>query len=158
VRGRGGKLLADAWGRSMSAYLGTTISGFPNAFMITGPNTALGHSSMIYMIESQVAYVMKALHAMDRRDATAIEVRPEAQRNYNDELQRKLAGTVWNSGGCKSWYLDASGRNTTLWPWFSFAFRARTRTFDASDYMISADGGGRRRRIGIGRAVAGARR
>jgi cation diffusion facilitator CzcD-associated flavoprotein CzcO len=138
VRGREGKLLADLWRGNMSAYLGTTIAGFPNAFMVTGPNTGLGHSSMIYMIESQVAYLMAALRAMDRRGAAVIDVRPEVQRGYNDELQRKLARTVWNSGGCRSWYLDASGRNTTLWPSFTFRFRERTRTFDESDYVLTA--------------------
>jgi cation diffusion facilitator CzcD-associated flavoprotein CzcO len=156
VRGRGGRLLADAWGGSVSAYLGTTIAGFPNAFMITGPNTGLGHSSMVYMIESQVAYIMKALSAMDRRAATVIEVRPEVQRTYNDQLQRKLAGTVWNSGGCKSWYLDASGRNTTLWPSFTFAFRDRTRTFNESDYLIGSNGRDRRRGTGVPRGLADA--
>jgi hypothetical protein len=106
--------------------------------MVTGPNTGLGHSSMIYMIESQIAYIMAALRAMEQRGAAVIDVRPEVQRSYNDELQRKLAGTVWNSGGCKSWYLDASGRNTTLWPSFTFRFRERTRSFNESDYVLGA--------------------
>jgi cation diffusion facilitator CzcD-associated flavoprotein CzcO len=138
VRGRGGVLLADAWRRGgMSAYLGTTVAGFPNAFMLTGPNTGLGHSSMAYMIESQIAHVMAALEAMDERAATTIEVRSDVQDAYNDELQRRLAGTVWSSGGCKSWYLDAAGRNTTLWPSFTFRFRHRARRFDPAAYELS---------------------
>jgi hypothetical protein len=123
----------------MSAYLGTTIAGFPNAFMITGPNTGLGHSSIVYMIESQIAYIIDGLAAMQRSRASVIEVRPEVERAYNAELQRKLERTVWNSGGCRSWYLDASGRNTTLWPSFTFAFRERTRRFDDRDYSIEVE-------------------
>jgi cation diffusion facilitator CzcD-associated flavoprotein CzcO len=138
IRGREGTLLAEAWRDGMSAYLGTTIAGFPNAFLLTGPNTGLGHSSMIYMIESQIAYVLDALRAMDRRGAGVADVRPEVQRAYNDELQVRLARTVWNSGGCKSWYLDAGGRNSTLWPSFTFAFRRRTRTFDESGYSLTS--------------------
>jgi hypothetical protein len=137
VRGREGRLLADVWReRGMSAYLGAAIAGFPNAFMLAGPNTGLGHSSMIYMIESQIAHVIESLKAMDAHGAAVIDVRPEVQAAYNDELQRKLARTVWNSGGCKSWYLDASGRNTTLWPSFTFRFRQRARRFDEGDYVL----------------------
>lgn len=121
----------------MSADLGTTVAGFPNAFMITGPNTGLGHSSMVYMIESQIAYIVDALRAMSRTGASRIDVRPEVQRAYNDALQRRLAGSVWNSGGCRSWYLDASGRNTTLWPSFTFKFRHRTRNFNEADYAFA---------------------
>lgn len=140
VWGRHGQLLADSWQAGMSAYLGTACHGFPNAFMLVGPNTGLGHSSMIYMIESQVAHVMEALRAMDRRGAAEIEVRGEAQAAYNAELQRKLEGTVWNSGGCRSWYLDAHGRNTTLWPSFTFRFRELAQTFDPGDYFLSPNG------------------
>jgi cation diffusion facilitator CzcD-associated flavoprotein CzcO len=144
VRGRDGVLLADAWSRrGMSAYLGTTIAGFPNAFMLTGPNTGLGHSSMVYMIESQIAHVMRALQAMDERGAATIEVRPEVQESYNDELQQRLGATVWSQGGCQSWYLDSHGRNTTLWPSFTFRFRQRARRFDPAAYELNA--GARRR-------------
>src|SRR5205807_1455038 len=134
MRGRDGVLLADKWAaQGMSAYLGTTIAGFPNAFMLVGPNTGLGHTSMVYMIESQVAYVVDAIRAMDKRGAAAIDVRSEVEAAYNDDLQRQLQGTVWNSGGCQSWYLDANGRNTTLWPSFTFRFRQQTRSFDPND-------------------------
>lgn len=136
ARGRDGRLLADVWQGSMSAYLGTTVAGFPNAFMLVGPNTGLGHSSMVYMIESQVAYVIDALRTMERRGAATVEVRPEVQRAYNEELQRQLGGTVWNSGGCRSWYLDSTGRNSVLWPSFTFRFRERTRRFDPGDYVF----------------------
>jgi cation diffusion facilitator CzcD-associated flavoprotein CzcO len=136
IRGLGGALLADVWHPSMSAYLGATIAGFPNAFMITGPNTALGHSSIVYMIESQVAYVTAALKTLDELGLRTADVRPEVQAAFNEELQRRLGGTVWNTGGCRSWYLDQTGRNTTLWPSFTFRFRARTRRFDPADYVL----------------------
>ncbi|HEY6395911.1 MAG TPA: NAD(P)/FAD-dependent oxidoreductase, partial [Solirubrobacteraceae bacterium] len=129
IRGIDGAVLADVWRPSMSAYLGTTVAGFPNVFMITGPNTGLGHSSIVYMIESQVSYVMAALKTLDELGVRTADVRPEIQAAYNRELQRRLAGTVWNTGGCRSWYLDQTGRNTTLWPSFTFRFRSRTRRF-----------------------------
>jgi cation diffusion facilitator CzcD-associated flavoprotein CzcO len=140
VRGRQGRLLAESWQTGMSAYLGTACHGFPNAFILVGPNTGLGHSSMVYMIESQVGYVVEALRAMERHGATEIDVRPEVQAAYDADVQRKLGGTVWNSGGCRSWYLDASGRNTTLWPSFTFRFRELTRAFDPADYALTPDG------------------
>ena len=140
IWGRHGRLLADSWRAGMSAYLGTACHGFPNAFMLAGPNTGLGHSSMIYMIESQVAHVMRALRAMERRGALEIEVREAALVAYNAEVQRKLEGTVWNTGGCRSWYLDAHGRNTALWPSFTFRFRELARTFDPADYTLAQNG------------------
>ncbi len=140
IWGRQGRLLADSWRAGMSAYLGTACHGFPNAFMLAGPNTGLGHSSMIYMIESQVAHVMRALRAMERRGAVEIEVRDAALAAYNAEVQRKLEGTVWNTGGCRSWYLDAHGRNTALWPSFTFRFRELARNFDPADYALSQNG------------------
>lgn len=140
VRGRHGGLLAESWQVGMSAYLGTACHGFPNAFILVGPNTGLGHSSMVYMIESQVAYVMQALRAMGDHRAAEIDVRPEVQAAYDAQVQRKLGGTVWNTGGCRSWYLDAHGRNTTLWPSFTFRFRDLTRTFDPADYVLTSSG------------------
>jgi cation diffusion facilitator CzcD-associated flavoprotein CzcO len=136
VHGRGGKTLAEVWNGSMRAYLGTTVAGFPNLFTLVGPNTGLGHSSMVYMIESQVAYVADALRVMAERGAAEVDVRDDVQAAYNDELQQRMGRTVWSSGGCASWYLDANGRNTTLWPDFTFAFRNRTRRFEPGDYTL----------------------
>jgi cation diffusion facilitator CzcD-associated flavoprotein CzcO len=135
IRGRH-ELLVDAWRNGMEAHLGTTVAGFPNLFLMTGPNTGLGHSSMVYMIESQMAYVLDALRYMERSGAAAIEVRPEAQARFNAELAARSDDTVWTRGGCRSWYLDAHGRNTTLWPGFTFEFRRRTRHFDAASYEL----------------------
>ena len=138
VRGRDGMRLQDVWQGSPEAYLGTTVAGFPNLFMLMGPNTGLGHNSVVFMIESQVNYVIDALRFMGRGGLAAIDVRDDVQTSYNEELQRRLQGTVWNSGGCKSWYLDAKGRNTTIWPGFTWPYRQRTRHFDPADYALIA--------------------
>lgn len=140
VFGRGGTSLAETWGGSMSAYLGTTVSDFPNLFVLVGPNTGLGHTSMVYMMESQFNYVVDAVRTMEREGVAAVEVRPEVLKAYNDELQRRMGRTVWSSGGCASWYLDATGRNTTLWPDFTFRFRERTRHFDRQSYLLERPG------------------
>jgi cation diffusion facilitator CzcD-associated flavoprotein CzcO len=135
VRGRGGQLLADAWEGSPRAYLGTAMPGFPNLFLLLGPNTGLGHSSMIYMIESQIHHVLGALRVMDERGAAVAEVEPEVVREYNRALDAKMAKTVWNTG-CSSWYIDATGRNPTLWPDWTWRFRQRTRRFDPARYRL----------------------
>lgn len=135
VQGRNGQLLDDAWQNGSEAYLGTAVAGFPNLFLMIGPNTGLGHNSMVYMIESQVAYILDALHKMQRQQVQAVEVRPEVQNSYNEQIQHRLQGTVWNSG-CRSWYLNAQGRNTTLWPGFTFTFRRMTRRFDPASYTL----------------------
>ncbi|HMJ01920.1 MAG TPA: 4-hydroxyacetophenone monooxygenase, partial [Conexibacter sp.] len=113
-----------------------TVAGFPNLFLLVGPNTGLGHNSIVFMIESQLAYVMDALRAMDARDAAAIDTRPEAQAAFNDSVQARMRGTVWTQGGCASWYLDAHGRNTTLWPGTSWSFRRATRRFDPAEHEL----------------------
>jgi cation diffusion facilitator CzcD-associated flavoprotein CzcO len=136
LRGADGRLLADVWGGSPEAYLGTVVSGFPNLFLMYGPNLNLGHSSIVYMLESQIGYVLQAVATLHRRDVRAIAVRPSVQRTYNDELARRLQKTVWNSGGCSSWYLDANGRNSVMWPDYTFRYRQRVRRFDPSDYEI----------------------
>src|SRR5262249_58979227 len=115
VRGRDGATLEEIWGLSPSAYLGTTVSGFPNLFFLLGPNTGLGHNSIVYMVESQIAYVLDALRTMRERGANAVEVADEAQAAYNAGVDAQMADTGWSSG-CASWYIDATGRNSTLWP------------------------------------------
>ena len=133
TRGRGGRDLNEAWRGGAEAYLGATVSGFPNLFLLVGPNTGLGHSSMVYMIESQIAYVLDAIRTMRARSLRAVDVKPEALRAYNDALHARFDGTVWSSG-CASWYRTRAGKNTILWPGFTFEFRWRTRRFDASRY------------------------
>jgi cation diffusion facilitator CzcD-associated flavoprotein CzcO len=135
VRGRGGRTMEESWQGSPRAHLGTTVPGFPNLFMLLGPNTGLGHSSMVYMIESQVAYVIGALRAMKAHGAEVSEVRADVAERYNRALDERMEGTVWTTG-CSSWYLDDTGRNATLWPDWTFAFRRRTARFDASEYEL----------------------
>lgn len=135
IRGRDGRSLADTWADGAQAHRGTTVTGFPNLFMLVGPNTGLGHTSMVYMIESQVDYVLDALSHLERSDAAAVEARPEAQASYNRSLQEQMRDTVWTTGGCGSWYLDEQGRNTTLWPSFTWRFRRATRRFEPAEYI-----------------------
>jgi cation diffusion facilitator CzcD-associated flavoprotein CzcO len=137
ITGRGGAELGARWReQGLEAYLGTTIAGFPNLFVLVGPNTGLGHNSIVYMIESQVHYVLEAMRTMRERELAAIDVKREVQARFNDDLQDQLAGSVWSSG-CSSWYLDASGKNRTLWPGFTFKFRQATHGFDAQDYELA---------------------
>ena len=136
IRGRDGRALLDVWReRGMQAHKGTTVAGFPNLFMLVGPNTGLGHTSMVYVIESQIQYVLESLRAMDEQGLEAIEPRPEAQDHFNRGVERRLERTVWSRGGCASWYLDDHGRNTTLWPWFTFRLRRLLSRFDADAYV-----------------------
>jgi cation diffusion facilitator CzcD-associated flavoprotein CzcO len=137
VRGRGGRLLDDVWQGSPRAHLGTAIPGFPNLFLLLGPNTGLGHNSIVYMIESQVEHVMQALKAMRRAGAGSVEARPEAVERYVEEIDSKMTGTVWSSG-CASWYMDRTGRNSTLWPDWTWRFRQRSARFDPADYVLGA--------------------
>ena len=136
IIGRGGTGLVDAGRSGLEAFLGTTISGFPNLFVLTGPNTGLGHTSMVYMIESQLNYVLDALRVLDEHGAVALDTRRDRQNAYNATLQSRLAGSVWNSGGCASWYLDGSGRNRTIWPDYTFRFRRRTRRVHLADHEL----------------------
>lgn len=123
ITGRDGVALDDAWRDHAQAYRGVAVAGFPNLFLLVGPNTGLGHSSILFMIEAQVDYVMKCLERMQARGARVMVVRREAQHRWNARLQRRMRRTVWMSG-CRSWYLDAHGRNTTLWPGFTFSYWA----------------------------------
>ncbi len=135
IRGREGTTLGEVWARDgMQAYRGTTVAGFPNLFFLVGPNTGLGHNSIVYVIEAQLEYVMQALRTMRAQRLAAVEPRAEAQAAYNRDLQAKLEGTVWNSGGCASWYLDDAGRNTTLWPTYTYPLKRMLERFDVAAY------------------------
>jgi cation diffusion facilitator CzcD-associated flavoprotein CzcO len=135
IGARGADLDARWRANGPRAYLGTSIAGFPNFFMMIGPNTGLGHNSMVYMIESHIAYIARCLRILCRRGARTMEVREDAERAYNERLQSAFRGTVWMSG-CRSWYLSKRGTNTTLWPGFTFAFRRLTRRVNADDYRF----------------------
>jgi cation diffusion facilitator CzcD-associated flavoprotein CzcO len=137
IRDANGMSMADSWNGSPQAYLGTSVAGFPNLFFVTGPNTGLGHNSLLFMIEAQLSYVLDALRQMRRRGASRIEVRRDAVEAYNEYIQRRLVRSVWNTGGCSSWYLDATGRNTTIWPYFTWRYWQKTRRFDPAPYMLT---------------------
>ncbi|MBP0589866.1 NAD(P)/FAD-dependent oxidoreductase [Paraburkholderia sp. LEh10] len=137
VTGIGGAELGALWLRDgPQAYLGTSIADFPNFFMMVGPNTALGHNSMIYMIESQVQYIADCLRELQRRGARTMNLRSDVQRAFNDDLQRQMQRSVWASG-CHSWYQTRSGKVTAIWPGFTFSFRRRTRRVRAAEYIFS---------------------
>ena len=138
VRGTDGRTLADKWAsEGMEAYKGTTVSGYPNLFVLVGPATGLGHSSMIYMIESQLNYLVSAMQTMRDRNLQTVDVREVVQEAYNGELRASTSETVWTTG-CKSWYLDDKGNAPAVWPDFTFAFRKETREFDLSAYRRTA--------------------
>ncbi|WP_040791839.1 flavin-containing monooxygenase [Nocardia paucivorans] len=135
IYGRDGRSLAEVFDEiGQQGYKGSTIANFPNMFFLLGPNVGLGHTSMVYMIESQINYIADALATFERKRLRTLEVRREVQDAFNAELQRKLGKTVWNTGGCASWYLDKHGNNTTLWPDFTFEFRRLTKKFDLEAY------------------------
>jgi cyclohexanone monooxygenase len=132
VRGRTGRSLAEEWQGSPQAYLGTAVTGFPNAFLLFGPN--IGVVSAFAIIEAQVRYVVDALRTMEREGTASVEVRPDVQAAFNERVQDALEGTVWNAGGCASYYLDANGRNSTVWPWSVVGLQRRLRRFDLDAY------------------------
>jgi cyclohexanone monooxygenase len=137
VTGRDGSTLAEVWDEhGMSAYKGTTVTGFPNFFQIVGPNTGLGHSSMIFIIESQVRYVVDTVRTMRRERLGAVEPTAEAQAAWTAGVKERMKPTVWTTGGCASWYLDRFGNNTTLWPGQTFTFRRLLSRFDVEAYDV----------------------
>jgi cation diffusion facilitator CzcD-associated flavoprotein CzcO len=139
IVGPDGVRLSEVWKEQGSqAYLGCTVSGFPNLFLMIGPNSTLAHNSMIYMIESHINYIASALAFMERPGVHVVEVKPGVQRRFNERLQRRLEHSVWVEGGCGSWYLDHQGRNTTLWPDHTWRFRRLTRRFHPGEYTVRA--------------------
>jgi cation diffusion facilitator CzcD-associated flavoprotein CzcO len=137
IVGRDGRSLSQVWDETgMAAYKGTTVHGFPNLFLMVGPNTGQGHTSMIFVIESQIAYLRDAIRTMRARGVAELEPRADAQRRWNSDLQKRMRRTVWSTGGCSSWYLDDHGRNTTLWPKATFTFRRLLASFDPEAYDV----------------------
>ncbi|WP_431279290.1 flavin-containing monooxygenase [Leifsonia poae] len=134
IVGDGGRVLADVWSGGMFALRGSTVPGFPNLYILTGPNTALAHNSVVFMIEAQIHYAIDALEQTGF--GAVVDARPAAATRYNRWLDRSLARGVWSRGGCTSFYLDASGRNTALWPLRAASFRRTTHRFDPNEYRI----------------------
>lgn len=138
VRGRHGRTLAEVWRGSPRGYKGTTVAGFPNAFVLLGPNLGNGHSSATIVIEQQMAYVVDALRTMDAHDLAHVEVRADVQARFNARVDEALRGSVWNAGGCASYYLDENGRNSFMYPWSTVRYRRQTRRFDLDAYATVA--------------------
>ncbi|GHB37790.1 Baeyer-Villiger monooxygenase [Streptomyces viridiviolaceus] len=137
VVGADGRTLAESWKGGMEALRGASAAGFPNWMTIIGPNTGLGNSSMILMIESQLNYMadyLRQLNVLGGR--VALDARPAAVQGWNHRVQERMKRTVWNTGGCTSWYLDASGRNTTIWPGTTAEFRRATRNVNLAEYEV----------------------
>ena len=135
IVGRGGVTLSEHWAHGMTAFASTAVSGFPNMFVINGPNAAVGHNSAIYMIEAQIDYILGALQYQRAEGDPVLTVTAEAEREYVDLVDGLSASTVWMTGRCDSWYLDPrSGRLTLIWPDFAFAFRERNGRFDEHAY------------------------
>ena len=134
IRDADGRSLAERWQGSPQAHRGTTVSGYPNLFFLLGPNTGLGHNSVVVMAEAQVDHILGALEHMRSGRIAALDVREEVEREWNAEVQRRMKGTVWTEGGCSSWYIDENGLNTSIWPDFSFRFRDRLRRFDPAEH------------------------
>jgi cation diffusion facilitator CzcD-associated flavoprotein CzcO len=136
IVGRDGVELNEAWRNGIEAYYGMNVSGFPNLFLMLGPNTGLGHSSVVFMAEAQIHYILECIAAMGRRDLSEIDVLSEAQRRFNANLQTKMQDAVWMTG-CRSWYLDEHGRNDTLWPSYTLSYWLQTRRVDWSAYQTA---------------------
>ncbi len=139
IFGTEGISLDAHWDRGMQAYDSIAVNGYPNLFIINGPNTGLGHNSVVYIIEAQVDYILGALDHIAAQYVEVIEVRPEAEEAYMQKLDGMAAGTVWLAGGCKSWYVDQrSGRLTLVWPDFAHSFREENGTFHPEGYATVA--------------------
>lgn len=136
IVGEGGVPIQEAWKDGVEAHLGVTVAGFPNLFIMLGPNTGLGHNSMIFMMEAQVRYIMQCLRMLDRSHATRVSVRASAQRRFNRWVQKRSRGAVWESGGCNSWYLDENGKNRAAWPASTINYWWRTRRLHPTDFEL----------------------
>jgi cation diffusion facilitator CzcD-associated flavoprotein CzcO len=137
VIGRAGAQLKDFWAEFPRAYLGTCMPGFPNFFVVTGPNTGIGHTSAIFVIEAQMNYIMKSIKALRQAGKSVLEVTAEAEANYTDMIHREMQPTVWKSGGCNSWYQSKSGHVIAMFPGFSFTFRRLANRFHPKHHVLS---------------------
>lgn len=136
VTGRGGRSLSDVWSRGAVAYKGMTVSGFPNWFIMMGPNTGPGHTSVIVYTEAQIAYILQAVRKLRSENLRFVDVRQDVQDRYNAGLQARMKYTSWSSG-CNSWYLDADGGNHALFPGAASEYCLRARRFRPSEYEIA---------------------
>jgi len=139
VQGKSGKTMDEIWQGSPEAYRGTTITDFPNFFLVLGPNLAIGHNSAFIIIEAQLNYVIGALTEMRDNNVSRLEVNSQAQKTYNEKVQQDLQTTVWNTGGCSSYYIDENGKNSIGFPWSTFKLRKMLAKFDSHAYSLSQE-------------------
>jgi cation diffusion facilitator CzcD-associated flavoprotein CzcO len=137
VIGKGGRTVQDVWAEYPRAYLGTAMPGFPNLFVVTGPNTGIGHTSAIFVIEAQMEYIRRAIEAVQKQGAKAIEVKAEAEADYTGMIHREMKRTVWDHGGCNSWYKSKSGHVIAMFPGFSFTFRRMAQAFKLAHHRFT---------------------
>ena len=136
IKGLDGVELNRAWRDGAEAYKGISVNGFPNLFLLYGPNTNLGHNSILYMLESQFAYVLNCLDALQQQGLRYMDVKPQVQQRFNQHLQQVIRHSIWEQG-CTSWYKNAAGKNTNNWPGFTFTYRQQTRHLELADYDCS---------------------
>lgn len=132
--GLNGRELMNDWKDGAEAFYGISVAGYPNLFQLVGPNTALGHNSIIFMIEAQANYILDAIKTVEKKKADYLDVKPDVQAEFNDNVQKKLKGTVWQNGGCVSWYQQADGKNFTIWPGYTWRYWMETRKIKPSAY------------------------
>ncbi|MGZ9667634.1 flavin-containing monooxygenase [Pseudomonas sp. GNP014] len=137
VSGKNAVQLRDVWAQYPRAYLGTSLPDFPNLFIVTGPNTGIGHTSALFIIESQMNYILDCIRTVQAKGLRSIEVRPEAERTYTEMIHREMERTVWKSGGCHSWYQSKSGHVIAMFPGFSFSYHRLTRALKPADHILS---------------------
>lgn len=134
--GLNGRELMNDWKDGSEAYYGISVAGYPNLFQLVGPNTALGHNSIIFMIEAQANYILDAIKTVEKKKADYLDVKPDVQAEFNDNVQKKLKGTVWQNGGCVSWYQQADGKNFTIWPGYTWRYWLETRKIKPRAYKF----------------------
>lgn len=137
--GRNGIELKQAWKDGAESYYGIATKNFPNLFQLLGPNTILGHNSVIFMIESQVNYILQLIQTVDKTATQAIEIKHDVQDQFNERVQEQLKGTVWQAGGCSSWYQAADGKNFSLWPTYTWKYWLETRKANVADYNFMSN-------------------
>ncbi len=138
IHGRDGRSMAEVWQGSPEGYMGTMVAGCPNGFLMFGPNIAVSSSAFI-IIEAQLTYIINALQQARQQGITVIEADPVRMAEFNDKVQKALAGSVWNTGGCSSYFIDKNGRNSTVWPWSTLAMRSQLRQFNLDEYITQSE-------------------
>ena len=132
IIGRNGRSLDEVWAGGAVAYKGMTVSGFPNWFIMMGPNTGPGHTSVLVYTEAQIKHALQAIRKIQGEDLKYMDIRQDVQDRYNEGIQKRMKHMVW--GGCKSWYLNADGTNHSLYPGFAAEYVLRTRRLNPDDY------------------------